>query len=52
MSSYGNCPKCGTEGVARERRPNGNDRCGNGHTYPSKDAVKPPKMGPRESHQR
>lgn len=39
-SEYGVCPFCGATGIERERRPGGNDRCGNGHTYPSKDAVK------------
>jgi len=39
--SYGLCPTCKTEGVSRERRPNGNDRCANGHIYPSKDAISP-----------
>ena len=46
MIFYGNCQKCGAEGVSRESRPNGNDRCKSGQTYPSKDAVsengKPP----------
>lgn len=37
-SVYGNCPICGSKGVSRERRLNGNDRCSKGHTYPSKDA--------------
>lgn len=36
---YGYCPTCGSPGVTRERRPNGNDTCSNGHTYPSKDGV-------------
>lgn len=27
---YGFCPKCGAAGVTRERRPNGNDKCGSG----------------------
>ena len=35
---YGCCPVCGLPGVSRERRPDGNDRCENGHTYPSRDA--------------
>lgn len=39
QSPYGRCPICGANGVQRERRPNGNDRCENGHEYPSKDAV-------------
>lgn len=29
------CPHCGQPSVSRERRPNGNDRCKNGHEYPS-----------------
>jgi DNA repair exonuclease SbcCD ATPase subunit len=36
--AYGYCPVCGTPGVLRERRPNGNDYCKNKHCYPSKDA--------------
>lgn len=36
---YGYCPLCGAVGVSRERRPNGNDKCANGHTYPSLEAV-------------
>lgn len=39
-SPYGYCPKCGSPGRIRERRPNGNDRCENGHTYPSREAVR------------
>ena len=35
---YGYCPICGAEGIARERRLNGNDRCENAHSYPSKEA--------------
>lgn len=35
MSVYGFCPSCGAPGVSRERRPNGNDECQNGHIYPS-----------------
>ena len=37
--SYGFCPTCGGPGLSRERRLNGNDRCGRGHVYPSKDAL-------------
>jgi HK97 family phage portal protein len=37
---YGFCPKCGAPGKTRERRPDGNDTCENGCTYPSKDALK------------
>lgn len=35
---YGICPKCGSPGVSRERRPNGNDKCEKGHSYPSSEA--------------
>ncbi|UTC29570.1 hypothetical protein BAMBUS_05120 [Brevundimonas phage vB_BpoS-Bambus] len=35
MSLLGYCPVCGDGGHARERRPGGNDRCGNGHVYPT-----------------
>ena len=35
---YGCCPVCGLPGVRRDRRPDGNDRCEDGHTYPSRDA--------------
>lgn len=37
---YGFCPKCGAPGKTRERKPNGNDTCAEGCTYPSKDALK------------
>lgn len=36
---YGLCPECKAPGKARERRPNGNDICANGHSYPSKNAI-------------
>lgn len=36
---YGHCPQCGAPGRWRERRPGGNDCCGNHHCYPSADAV-------------
>lgn len=39
---YGYCPICGAPGVSRERRPNGNDECQNGHIYSSKDALPKP----------
>jgi len=32
---YGYCPVCGAVGVSRERRPDGDDACANGHKYPS-----------------
>ena len=36
---YGYCPVCVAPGVERQRRPNGNDTCENGHTYKSSQAV-------------
>jgi len=36
---YGCCPICGAKGIMRERRPDGNDRCSAGHTYPSRNSV-------------
>ena len=36
---YGYCPICGAMGISRERRLNGNDKCDDGHTYPSRDAT-------------
>ena len=41
MAVYGYCPQCGAKGVMRERRPNGNDKCANGHTYPSSTSTPP-----------
>lgn len=35
---YGYCPECGEPGVTRERRPDGDDKCVNGHRYPSRNA--------------
>ena len=43
---YGYCPFCAAPGERRERRPNGVDRCENGHTYPSRDAKKTPEKNP------
>lgn len=37
--SYGKCPYCGAPGITRERRLNGDDRCMNGHIYPSRCAI-------------
>ncbi len=39
VAPYGFCPICGAKGVSRERRPDGNDRCSNGHTYPARNSV-------------
>ena len=41
VAVYGYCPECGAKGVMRERRPNGNDKCANGHTYPSSTSTLP-----------
>jgi len=41
VAVYGYCPICGAEGVMRERRPNGYDKCAKGHTYPSSKATPP-----------
>jgi hypothetical protein len=41
VAVYGYCPECGAKGVMRERRPNGNDKCANGHTYPSSTSTPP-----------
>jgi len=40
LSVYGYCPICGSKGILRERRMDGDDKCANGHKYPSKDATK------------
>jgi hypothetical protein len=37
---YGFCPICGSIGVAREKRPNGNDKCSAGHIYLSDNALR------------
>jgi hypothetical protein len=39
---YGYCPVCGAAGKMRERRPNGNDVCSAGHSYPSSSALNSP----------
>lgn len=39
MVSLGYCPTCHAKGVKREKRPNGNDICANGHSYPSRNAI-------------
>ena len=40
---YGYCPICSCEGETRERRLDGDDRCQEGHTYPSRRALSAPK---------
>jgi hypothetical protein len=37
--TYGFCPICGSRGISRERRINGNDICANGHSYASNLAL-------------
>ena len=37
---YGYCPLCGVPGMQRERRFDGNDKCENGHEYPSAKSLK------------
>jgi hypothetical protein len=39
IDGYGHCPHCGASVKDRERRPDGNDTCANGHIYPSKSSV-------------
>jgi hypothetical protein len=34
------CPRCGAIEVMRERRPDGNATCGNGHVYPMRETVR------------
>lgn len=38
-SLYGYCPACKSPGKSRERRPDGNDTCENGHVYASHSAL-------------
>jgi hypothetical protein len=42
MCGLGYCPVCGAPGWLRERRPNGNDTCTNGHKYPSASCLQTP----------
>ena len=42
MSLYGYCPQCGTRGIRRERRLDGNDTCELGHTYPTAQSQSEP----------
>lgn len=46
VAVYGYCPECGGAGVMRERRPNGDDKCTNGHKYPSSKALAQPEQEP------
>lgn len=45
LAPYGFCPRCGAPGLYRERRPNGDDECTNGHKYPSLSAKPSPLKG-------
>ncbi len=36
VAPYGYCPTCSDIVLRRERRPDGNDTCKNGHVYPSR----------------
>lgn len=38
--AYGYCPHCHGVAISRERRPNGDDTCENGHKYPSRLTLK------------
>ncbi len=38
LAPFGYCPHCGKAAVEREHRSNGNDRCEEGHVYPSRAA--------------
>ena len=42
VAVYGFCPERGAKGVQRERRLEGNDKCANGHIYPSSKSSSPP----------
>jgi len=44
FDGYGYCPRCGGAGRSRERRPDGNDMCVDGHTYPSAQALMAPPL--------
>lgn len=46
IAPYGYCPECGALGKRRQRRPNGDDTCMNGHTYPSASARPSPPAAP------
>jgi hypothetical protein len=45
VAVYGYCPVCGAKGTSRERHPDGNTTCVNGHKYKSRDAlITPPQQ--------
>ena len=46
FSVFGYCPTCGAPGVSRERRPDGNDTCQNGHEYPSSQSLQTAQQKP------
>lgn len=41
--AYGYCPTCSFPGSTRERSPNGNTTCENGHVYKSRDSLDEPR---------
>jgi len=42
VAIYGYCPVCGAKGTSRERHPDGNTSCVNGHKYKSRDTLSAP----------
>ncbi len=42
VAVYGYCPVCGAKGTSRERHPDGNTTCVNGHKYKSRDTLSTP----------
>ena len=42
VANYGYCPVCGAKGTSRERHPDGNTTCVNGHKYKSRDTLSAP----------
>ena len=42
VAIYGYCPVCGAKGTSRERHPDGNTTCVNGHKYKSRDTLSAP----------
>ena len=49
VMAYGYCPRCGSRGKLRERRPDGNDVCEAGHVYPSREATGRPRADALEA---
>lgn len=42
-NAFGYCPHCDQPSISREKRPNGNDECKNGHRYPTTASIETPK---------